>query len=33
LKYATELQVEDFQTFADELYDMGASIQEWVNKQ
>ena len=31
LRYATDLEVPDFETMADELYDMGATINEYVN--
>ena len=31
LRYATDLEVPDFETMADELYDMGATINEYVD--
>ena len=33
LRYATDLATEDFEQMTDELYDMGASILDWVGKQ
>ena len=33
LRYATDLEVPDFEIMADELYDMGATLYDWVAKQ